>query len=113
MLLSCLLFVSALVKPSYGISVAASVRVGNELGAGQHIRAKRAAYLSMGLVGKWVLLRAKPPLQCAQYCLCICLVCSGVLGFLLVQSMQSVIGRIFTSNKYVQLIVCGQKTIIL
>ena len=35
----------------FGLSIAATVRVGNELGAGNPLRAKRAAYTAIGVVG--------------------------------------------------------------
>ena len=36
---------------AFGISTAATVRVGNELGAGNPLRAKRAAYVSIAIAG--------------------------------------------------------------
>lgn len=41
-----------LVQVPLGIATAASVRVGNELGAGQPLRAKKAAYVSVALGGE-------------------------------------------------------------
>ena len=35
-----------------GISIAASIRVGNELGAGNHVKAKRASAVSIGTSSK-------------------------------------------------------------
>ena len=37
-----------------GISIAASVRVGNELGAGNPVGAKRAAYISIGVISQFL-----------------------------------------------------------
>ena len=36
-----------------GISLGGSIRVGNELGAGNSLRAKRASYVCIGVVGKY------------------------------------------------------------
>ena len=42
-----------------GVGVAATVRVGNELGAGNSTAAKRAAYISLALGGESVTLKLK------------------------------------------------------
>ena len=39
------------VQIAFGISMEATVHVGNELGAGNPIRAKRAAYISIAIAG--------------------------------------------------------------
>ena len=45
-----------------GTGTAASVRVGNELGAGNALKAKRSAYTAVALQGK----------ECMQYCVQLC-----------------------------------------
>ena len=44
---------SSIFQPCIGISIATSVRVGNELGAGNPKGAKRASYASMTIVCKF------------------------------------------------------------
>ena len=90
-----------------GIATAATVRVGNELGAGHPLRAKRAAYLSIALGGTMLCIALL--IMCyrdvhtyihVMFCIGK-IVLSGLSTLVLVEATQTVIGRAFTANKYV------------
>lgn len=52
-----------------GVSIAATIRVGNELGAGRPRTAKRAAYVTVGIGGMYVLYSWKLWQGCRQICM--------------------------------------------
>ena len=70
-----------------------TIRVGNELGAGQPQRAKRAAYVGVALAGMLFLS------VCIKQLALFALVCNGILTVIFLQSTRTVIGTIFTSNE--------------
>ena len=80
---------------SLGIATAVSVRVGNELGAGQPLRAKRSAYVSIVMTCEFM---QSSTVHCIIF-LCICVVTAAVLIAAFIQSTKTVIGKLFTSDE--------------
>ena len=97
LLIYCMLYL--LQQPQYGIAVAATVRVGNELGAGHAKGAKRVAYVCIACAGE-----CKP----VYYYLAFVyhfkkqtsyLVVSALIIALILECIRPFIGHVFTEDK--------------
>ena len=82
-----------------GIATAVSVRVGNELGAGQPLRAKRSAYVSIAMTCELMKSSMFHCITVIIIFLCICVVTAAVLIAVFIQSTKTVIGKLFTSDE--------------
>lgn len=83
----------------YSVAVAVNIRVGNELGAGNIISAKRASYIGFGVQSKQfqrALILVKTSWDCL---ISLCAVFNGVVITGLALIFRNQLGRIFTSDE--------------
>ena len=78
-----------------GLSISVTIRVGNELGAGQPQRAKRAAYTGVLVASKY------QEIYSVYNVIAFLPVCTATLTVIFLQSTRTVIGSIFTREQYV------------
>ena len=78
-----------MVQVPLGISTAVSVRVGNELGAGNPKGAKRAAYVSCGVVSELIII------HCFSYRLYYIIVVNAVITIAVVEVSRDHIGKLY------------------
>ena len=80
-----------------GISIAAGVRIGNELGAGNPQKAKRASLVAMAVVCK------SDALQSCYHCTN--LVANTVIQVVCLQATKSYFGLIYTKDRYLVILI--------